>query len=329
MKEKIITIIACLLIFIGASVFCYPYVMNGYYNYQADKVLSSYKDEMEDFSKEMADEESHALGEADRQSRKDEQESYDKSSKRLKDLYEEMLIYNHKIFENDQEELADPFSFESASFDLTKYGLSDNLIGYLTIPVMDVELPVYLGATTENLAKGVAHLGQTSMPVGGANTNVVLAAHRGYRGIPMFREIEKIKVGDVVTFTTSFDTLHYEVTGIEIILPEEIDKIRIQPGKDMLTLFTCHPYRENTHRYVVFCERTTENKQKQENAKDAKEQISTMEETGEEEIYQEEIAADDSSQGQILLDRYVPIAGILFLVIVFILCFIGIKKKRL
>lgn len=118
-----------------------------------------------------------------------------------------MAAYNQDIYENKQKDLTDPFSYESASFDLTTYGLSDNIIGYLSIPVMDVEIPVYLGANDKNLAKGAVHLGQTSMPIGGSNTNVVLAAHRGYQGIPMFRDVEKLKAGDFVTITTPFKVL--------------------------------------------------------------------------------------------------------------------------
>lgn len=324
MKEKLLTMIAGLLFLIGAAIFFYPYAMDWYYDYHTDRVLASYKEEMENLQKEAAEESSDAL-------ETDNQKAVSKISRRLDDLYEEMVQYNQEIYENRQQDLEDPFFYESVSFDLTQYGLEDNLIGYLTIPAMELELPVYLGATTKNLAKGAAHLGQTSMPVGGENTNVVLAAHRGYRGIPMFREIEKLKQGDIVTFTTPFDTLTYQVTGMEIILPEDINKIRIQTGKDMLTLFTCHPYRENSHRYVVYCERTflaqQESDEEQDHQQPSEESIE-ISSSGEAEIYTGEVSADASSQSQILLDKYVPIVGIVFLAVVFILCFIGLKKKK-
>ena len=76
--------------------------------------------------------------------------------------------------------------------------MEDNVAAVIEIPRMDVELPVYLGATRENMERGAVQLGQTSLPVGGVNTNCVIAAHRGYRGIPMFRDIEALRPGDEV-----------------------------------------------------------------------------------------------------------------------------------
>jgi sortase A len=102
-------------------------------------------------------------------------------------------------------------------------------------------------------------LSQTSLPIGGENTNCVLAAHRGYRGIPFWRDIEKIAIGDEVLVTNLWEQLTYQVTEIQIIYPNETDQILIQEGRDMLTLITCHPYGgHGKYRYVVYCERVTE-----------------------------------------------------------------------
>ena len=138
---------------------------------------------------------------------------------------------------------------------LREYGIEDGAAAVIEIPRMDVGLPVYLGATEENMARGAVHLGQTSMPVGGENTNCVIAAHRGYKGIPMFREIEKLRPGDQVMIHSFWETLTYEVSEIEIIDPSDIGKVLIRPGEDMVTLLTCHPYPQNTRRYAVFCTR--------------------------------------------------------------------------
>ena len=318
MKDKLVTIAACLIFLAGAAIFCYPLAMNWYYDYHTSHVLDSYKNEIKELSRQAAEKVQNIPETAVQAS-----ESQDMLDK----LYEEMALYNQTIYENRQKDLTDPFSYESAGFDLTAYGLSDNIIGYLTIPAMDVELPIYLGANNENMTKGAVHLGQTSMPVGGINTNVVLAAHRGYQGIPMFREIEKLKIQDPVTITTPWDTLTYQVTKTEIIFPDEINKILIQPDKDMLTLFTCHPYRENSHRYVVYCERTfpATEASKTETAKEpSPEPDSTLQN---QEATDSEDSAYSSSRQQILIDKYVPIAGIVFLVILFIICMLGLRKK--
>lgn len=176
---------------------------------------------------------------------------------RFASLYEQMTAYNEQIFKEKQNNLCDPWSYEQSSFDLSEYGIEDNVAATIEIPRMEVELPVYLGATTENMALGAVQMGQTSLPVGGENTNCVIAAHRGYRGIPMFQEIEQLQFGDKVIIRNFWETLTYEVSEIEVIYPSDIDKVLIRPGEDMVTLLTCHPYTQHTRRYAVFCTRIT------------------------------------------------------------------------
>ena len=170
-------------------------------------------------------------------------------------LYEQMKSYNQEIFENHQMNLNDPWAYEQSGFDLSEYGIEDGAAAVIEIPRMDVELPVYLGATEENMARGAVHLGQTSMPVGGENTNCVIAAHRGYGGAPMFREIENLEPGDRVEITNLWETLSYVVEKSIVIAPDDIEAVKILEGRDMVTLVTCHPYTENYQRYVVYCRR--------------------------------------------------------------------------
>ena len=108
-----------------------------------------------------------------------EEEGDEKSSH--SELLEQMQEYNRKIYENGQQDLKDAWSYEQTVFEFTDTGLDEEMIGYITIPAMDLELPLYIGADEENLSKGAAVLGQTSMPIGGSDTNCVIAAHRGGR----------------------------------------------------------------------------------------------------------------------------------------------------
>ena len=159
------------------------------------------------------------------------------------ELYEAMRQYNAQIYENGQAGLTDAWAYQQASFDLTAYGVEDGAMGVISIPKMDVELPIYLGATYDNMAKGAVHLSQTSLPIGGA---------------PYFRYIDLLEVGDEVYITNLWETLTYKVTSIKVIEPNDIDEILIQPGRDMLTLLTCHPYASGgRYRYVVYCDRVT------------------------------------------------------------------------
>ena len=138
------------------------------------------------------------------------------------ELYAAMQAYNEAIFADGQSGLTDAFAYENPPLDLTDYGYDEEVLAMLWIPRLDLELPVYLGASQENMAKGAALLGQTSMPLGGENTNTVLAAHRGYYGAEMLRNVQQIQVGDKIQLTTPWDTLIYRVAELKIIDPADI-----------------------------------------------------------------------------------------------------------
>ena len=121
---------------------------------------------------------------------------------------------------------------------------------------MELTMPVYLGASDGHLAAGATVLGNTSAPIGGVNTNCVIAGHRGWHGSDYFRHIDRLQAGDMVTITNLWETLTYAVVDMKIIQPDQVDKIKIQPGRDLLTLITCHPYASGgRQRLVVYCER--------------------------------------------------------------------------
>lgn len=174
-------------------------------------------------------------------------------------LWLDMQSYNQTIFEEGQTGLSDPSAYEKASFKLSDYGLENEIFGVLSIPRLDLDMPIYLGATKQNMANGAAVMSQTSLPIGGSNTNCVLAGHRGWNGAAYFLYINQLEPGDVVTVTNLWETLTYEVVGTQIISPNDVDAIHIQPGKELLTLLTCHPPASGgKQRYLVFCERTYE-----------------------------------------------------------------------
>ena len=175
------------------------------------------------------------------------------------ELLEAMQAYNAEIFHNGQAGLADPWAYQAEVLRLSDYGLDTETVGVLTIPKMDLQEPIYLGATKAHMDHGIAQLSISSMPIGGENTNCVLAGHRGWNGALFFRHIELLEIGDEVTLTNLWGTLTYRVTEIKIIKPYQAEEILIQPGRDLLTLITCHPYGSGgRYRYVVFCERITE-----------------------------------------------------------------------
>ena len=174
--------------------------------------------------------------------------------------YPELLAalqeYNRQLYAEKQCNLTDLEACEKSAADLTTYGVADEIIGVLEIPAMKLTMPVYLGALDDHLAAGAAVLGNTSAPIGGDNANSVIAGHRGWRGADYFRYIDRLQVSDTVKLTNLWETLTYTVADIQIIQPHEVEKIKIQPNRDLLTLLTCHPYASGgRQRYVVCCER--------------------------------------------------------------------------
>lgn len=186
----------------------------------------------------------------------EETEPVETERRQYPQLWEDMVAYNNTIYAQGQSGLSCEYDYQKPSFILADYGLDDEVFGVITIPAMDLEMPIYLGATTKHMADGAAHMSQTSLPIGGENTNCVIAGHRGYSGASYFRYIEKLRLGDEITITNLWETLTYKVVEIKIIYPYEVEQILIQDGRELLTLLTCHPYASGgRQRYLVFCER--------------------------------------------------------------------------
>lgn len=171
-------------------------------------------------------------------------------------LWADMQAYNETIYVEGQAKLSGENAYEQASFILSDYGLEDEIFGVISIPALDLEMPIYLGATKQNMAAGAAHMSQTSLPIGGENTNTVIAGHRGWNGAAYFLYLPQLEIGDVVMITNLWETLTYEVVETKIITPYNVEAIHIQEGRELLTLLTCHPPATGgRERYLVFCER--------------------------------------------------------------------------
>ena len=180
----------------------------------------------------------------------------DEPEQQYPELLAALQEYNRQLYTEKQCNLTDLEACEESAADLTAYGIEDEIIGVLEIPAMKLTMPIYLGASDSHLTAGAAVLGNTSAPIGGDNTNSVIAGHRGWRGADYFRHIDRLQEGDTITLTNLWETLTYTVTDIQVIQPHEVEKIKIQPNRDLLTLLTCHPYASGgRQRYVVYCER--------------------------------------------------------------------------
>ena len=125
------------------------------------------------------------------------------------------------------------------------------IMGYISIPKIQVELPIYHGTSAEVLNVAVGHLQGSSFPVGGENTHAVISPHRGLPSAKLFSDLDQLVEGDTFTVTILDEVLTYEVEKIFIVKPDELDKLAIIPGGDYVTLMTCTPYGVNSHRLLV------------------------------------------------------------------------------
>jgi sortase A len=176
-----------------------------------------------------------------------------KENKSLIKLKRDVIKYNRKIAEELQVNLGNKAFDNTAALDLSKYGIKNNIYGYIAIEKIHLKMAIYLGASDYNMSLGAVHVAQTSIPYGGKNTNAVIAGHCGYGGCDYFRNIENLEQGDIVKIATPFGLKTYTVTEKAVIEPSDLEKIKIQKEKDMITLFTCYPYPTSRYRMCVYC----------------------------------------------------------------------------
>lgn len=256
-KGKIIfAILAVLLLLFGGGILLYPYLNGLWVDYtmrkDAEDFLLLLEEDEKALEKPMKDESYVIAGEP---GAAESAEPLPPAEHTL--LWLDMKAYNEAIFREGQEGLSDPAAYETPSFHLGDYGLDSEVFGVLSIPRLDLRMPIYLGATEENMTNGAAVMGQTSLPIGGDNTNCVLAGHRGWNGAAYFLYVDRLIPGDTVTITNLWETLNYKVSEIKVISPNDVEAIHIQPNRELLTLLTCHPPASGgKQRYLVFCERT-------------------------------------------------------------------------
>ena len=184
--------------------------------------------------------------------------NYDAESVRLSNAEKEKMLedaraYNKEMLSNI--DLIDPFSQGETSIDERYESLlnidGSGMMGYIRIPKIKVEIPIYHGTSESVLQAGVGHFWGTSLPVGGESTHTVLTGHRGLPTKTLFTNMDKLVKGDVFYIKVLDETLAYKVDQILTVLPEETEALSIVPGKDYATLVTCTPYAINTHRLLV------------------------------------------------------------------------------
>ena len=219
MKKHLSTLILVLILVIGLSLLLYPTFADWWNSMHQSRAIANYD---------------AALAEMD-------EEDYSH-------LFEAAMDYNRQLRDvqfplMDYEQVP---GYE-ALLDVTGTGI----MGYLDIPKIGVELPVYHGTSEGVLQIGVGHVQGTSLPTGGESTHAVLSAHRGLPSARLFTDLDRLTVGDTFTLTVIDRVLTYEVDQVLTVLPHEVEPLYVTEGEDYCTLVTCTPYGINTHRILV------------------------------------------------------------------------------
>ena len=222
---KRIRVIFCVIIFItGLGIASYPFISNMVAQH-ASQVVKDYETNVEEMDEEKID----AMKEA---------------AKKYNEQLSNVVSVDDENENNEQGE---------SYVDLLNIGES---LGYITIPKIDVNLPIYNGTSQDVLSKGVGHMEQSSYPLGGESTHCVLTGHRGLPSAVLFTDLDKLEIGDEFYLHVLDEILAYKVDQIKVVEPNESGDLEIIDGKDYCTLVTCTPYAINSHRLLVRGERT-------------------------------------------------------------------------
>ncbi len=224
MKKHLSTIIVVIIFVCGLSLFLYPTVSNMYNQYLNNKLIADYK---EAFSETTPEEFNKVMNDA--------------------------IAYNQNRTDSEKlEELG--LTYESV---LNVEG--NGFMGYIEIPKISVSLIIYHTIDENVLQKGIGHVPETSLPIGGSSTHCVLAGHTGLPSAKLLTNIDHLKIGDRFYIHVLNEVLEYQIDDISVVEPDEVSRLNVISGKDYVTLVTCTPYGVNSHRLLVRGVRVSEN----------------------------------------------------------------------
>lgn len=226
MKNKILPILAFVILIAALGIAMYPTVSQWVNHLLSESAIMQYNDTVDTLSVE------------------------DKAAQ-----FAEAEEYNRGL----NEVVSDSFSSEAFAGDERYNSIlhitEDGQIGTINIPSIDCRLPIYHGSSEDMLTKGAVHLAGTAFPIGGSSARSVISAHTAFPGKIFFDRLSEVEIGETFSVTVLGDTLYYKITEINIVLPDEVEYLQPVKDKDLITLVTCTPYALNTHRLLVTGER--------------------------------------------------------------------------
>lgn len=230
MKRKIANVLFGLLFLIGFGILVYPTVSDQWNTYRQSRLISNYETTVENLTEED-----------------------------FSDEWQKAIAFDQALVRNDL--YGDVFGEDDGELENTEYWkvlnvANDGVMGYLSIPKINVKHAIYHGTGDKVLQTGIGHLNGTKLPIGGESTHSVLAAHRGLPSARLFTDLDQIKKGDMFYVHVLDEILAYQVDQILDMVDKDDHEaleaaLQIEEGKDQVTLFTCTPYGVNSHRLLV------------------------------------------------------------------------------
>lgn len=227
MKKNISNFALILIFILGLSLLLYPTISDYWNSFHQTVAVKTYKEAVAD------------MGEDEYQAMLEKAKSYNEELKKDDDRWS-LTTAERKAYEE--------------NLDVSGTGV----MGYIEIPVIDCELPIYHGVDEDILQTSIGHIEGSSLPIGGKGTHAILSGHRGLPSAKLFTDLDKMVIGDQFFLQILGQTLTYEVYDISIVLPNDLEKLQIEDDKDECTLVTCTPYGVNTHRLLVHGKRVEE-----------------------------------------------------------------------
>ncbi len=248
--KKVIIIIASLMLVAGIGFLLFEPVSTSVNNYTANKIADEFDEIVKKAKKN--------TGKTSKKSASDTTSSGEKITAPTKEQLDRLLKaskkYNKNIFSN--QGTVSTSDYSKAAINLNKYGIYNNIYGYVSAPAINMRLPIYLGANDSMLNYGAAHLCNTSLPVNSKNANCALAGHSGYTGRELFNNVKNLKTGNTVTVKNYWGTINYRVIKTHIVAPEYTNDIVIRPKKQLLTLITCvSAGGDKFNRFIAVCKK--------------------------------------------------------------------------
>lgn len=227
MKKKLPKIFIGLIFIIGLGIMLYPIISNLYIEHHQGNIIDEYNKTVESMPDDTLEKE------------REKAEGYNK-----------MLTGNMIITDPFDPEAQKKLEENSDYYNILNIG-NDNIIGYIKIPKINVNLPIYHGTSEDVLKRGVGHLQNTSFPIGGEGTHAVLSGHTGLSSAKLFTDLDKLEEGELFFIEVLGEKLAYKIDQIKIVEPSETSDLVIKSGEDYVTLVTCTPYGINSHRLLV------------------------------------------------------------------------------